>query len=703
MTQILPMLMFAFWVTAGAQQVLSARSRMMLHHVGDNTVQAFVRVDDASLLDSMAAAGVTVNTLTGDVATVQLTRDQALRLASLRGVKAISLAQRLTLTNDSARLLSDIDPVLDGELGSQAYTGKGVIVGMIDTGVDFNHINLCDEQGHSRVIAAYLPCDDNGEAPIVDGLTLPGSHYITPEDIAGLTTDNNEESHGTHTTGTAAGSYQANGWHGVAPDADLVICAMPESELTDVNVANSVRYIFDVAKREDKPCVINMSLANDVGPHDGTSMLCRLFDEVSGPGRICVVSAANSGARACVIDYTFKSDTDTITTCIAPYTSLVNGRFSSYVSVWSRDEHPHFVIFTATSKSTGELLCSWQVPRNEDGDTCYYDLSQDEFGKYFAEGYIIAANGVEDCNGNYHTLAEFMVKALDDDITLGMRLVGPEGTRIDAWGGSGVVFTRYSHSYMRAGSQAMTINDMATCDEAISVGAYCSRKYMPAEDGSYITNTRSVVGDIAYFSSYGPDLRGIARPDVTAPGFSLVSSASRYDVASLLSSTWRAPGVTVDDVYYPYASQYGTSMSTPIVVGAIALWLQIDSTLAPTRIRELMAETSVQDAYVLASPQKWGSGKLNVAAATQLLLQEAAVNDVEINSLDIRVVDGNIVVSGLDGEAQVVVADLQGRVVAQRKVNGDASISLDDLLAHGFYVVTATSARDRVSNKIIIK
>ncbi len=703
MKKILTIAMLALWVGASAQQVLTARSRIALRHAGGEQMQAFVQVDDANTLDALAAEGVTINTVTGDLATVQLTRAQAQRLAATRGVKAISMANRLTLTNDTARIVANAEPVLNGEVGRQAYTGQGVIVGVIDTGVDFNHINLCDDQGKSRVIAAYLPEDVTGEAPVIDEMTLPGSHYTTPQEIAQLTADSDNQSHGTHTTGTAAGSYRANGWHGVAPDADLVICGIPDSLLTDVNVANSVRYIFDVADREGKPCVINMSLASDDGPHDGTSEICRLFDELSGPGRICVVSAANSAARACLIDYWFGTEGDTITTCIAPYSKLADGRFSSYVSVWSRNEKPHTVIFTATSKSTGEILHSWQVPEIETDDYTL-DLGEDEeFGKYFAEGYLNMTNGVETCNGNYHTLVEFMVKPVSDDITLGMRLSAPAKTRLDAWGGSGVVFSRYNHSGMRSGSTAMTISDMATGDEAISVGAYCTRKYMPLEDGSNRTNTRAVVGDIAYFSSYGPDLRGIARPDICAPGFSLVSSASRYDESSQLATVWRAPGVMVDDVYYPYASQYGTSMSAPIVTGAIAMWLQIDPTLTPTRIRELMAKTAVQDTYTQAAPEKWGSGKLDVAAATQLLLKESVVTGVESNRLSASVVGGEIIVEGLIGQARVTVVDLQGRVVEQSSINGDGRISLDDSLTSGVYVVTVQALSDQVSKRIIIK
>ena len=87
---------------------------------------------------------------------------------------------------------------------------------------------------------------------MIDGYELPGSCYENPSDIALLKTDDTASSHGTHTLGTAAGSYKENGWHGVACDADIVVCGMPEQQLTDVNIANAVKYIFDYADRVGK-------------------------------------------------------------------------------------------------------------------------------------------------------------------------------------------------------------------------------------------------------------------------------------------------------------------------------------------------------------------------------------------------------------------------------------------------------------------
>ena len=249
---------------------------------GDNYYEAFISVlDNPSLVNSLESAGVQINAQYDGFLVAQIDKNVSIAtLVAIDGVKHVTLATPLVTCSDSARYYSRADAVHQGQGFDMPYTGKGVIVGVIDCGFDFNHINLCGQDGVSRVKAVYMPLDNSGNHPVVNGLTLPGSCYESTDAIRQLTTDDASTPHGTQIAGIAAGAYRDNGWYGMAPDADIVACGIPEDELNDVRVANCISYIADYAKRVGKPCVINISLGSNVGTHDGTSFLTRVFDQI---------------------------------------------------------------------------------------------------------------------------------------------------------------------------------------------------------------------------------------------------------------------------------------------------------------------------------------------------------------------------------------------------------------------------------------
>ena len=83
-------------------------------------------------------------------------------------------------------------------------------------------------------------------------------------------------------------------WRGVASEADLAIV---KTTMDSVGIAPGVAHIFDVAEERSQPCVINLSLGGHFGGHDGSSVVERVIDELSGPGRIVAVAAGNENSR----------------------------------------------------------------------------------------------------------------------------------------------------------------------------------------------------------------------------------------------------------------------------------------------------------------------------------------------------------------------------------------------------------------------
>ena len=122
-------------------------------------------------------------------------------------------------------------------------------------------------------------------------------------------------------------------------------------------------------------------------------------------------------------------------------------------------------------------------------------------------------------------------------------------------------------------------------------------------------------GEISRFSSYGTLADGRNLPDICAPGASVVSSVNTYCVTNpsmgytnaALQAKFEQGGKT-----YFWHQSLGTSMATPVVAGAIALWLEANPNLTYKDVVRIIKETAVKDNYVTSTgdPVQWGAGKL---------------------------------------------------------------------------------------------
>lgn len=674
-----------------ASTPLTATSKLCLHrhdavagkHAPQSSgemFQAFIRVDGEEDLSALRTAGVKVNVRFDNFVTVQIPASAMTEVMSMTCVREISFARPLSLHNDSARSLSFIDRVHDGQGMVAPLTGRGVIVGIIDTGIDFNHVNLCGIDGKTRVKAVYMPCDTTGPRPVVGGDTLPGSCYESPDMIAMLTTDFNGTSHGTHTLGTAAGSYRANGWYGVATEADLVACGMPGDSLSDANVANALKYIFDYADRVNKPCVVNMSIGTNEGPNNGTSFMCRTFEALSGPGRICVLSAGNDGNVPVRFNHRLAGDGDVVTTLMRGKSS--GTQHNGYVSMWSDGASVHRSRLVAINRGDNSIAYAspWIGLQDEDSVFTLSREVEHDFARFFT-GEVQFASAMEPqfnqagdrIGDRYHSFWIFDA-TISSDYLLGLQYTSSDEVELVGWSTKDDYFDTFGIDGMVGGSTQGSISDLATTDSVISVGAYCSRKSYFDSNNELYTYNRCTPDDIAYFSSYGPDESGIERPDLYAPGFAVISSANRYHDSSHYQHM--PPGVTVSGVEYPYSVIYGTSMSAPVVTGVIAMMLQLNPSLTVSDVREAFRTSSVKDAFVTGGDHsKWGFGKLDAWAAVDAVIGHCLLpgdvnNDREVNIADVMAIV-DILLRGNDA------ADASTLVRAD--VNHDLEILFSDI------------------------
>lgn len=700
-------------------------ARPMHHHLiksfnGEQYVDMFVEMNDLSAIADIERLGGMIGTRLDNLATVTLPVDRIEELAEFASVKRISVARLLRLKNDKARKAIGQDNVQAGKVAKTPFSGKGVIYGFCDTGVDFKHVAFLGEDNDHRFTYVYMPSATKGGSQPVgtvydedgnitkDG-NLPGREY-NHEQVSTLTTDTRSESHGSHTTGIAAGSYHGNDYYGMAPDADIIACA--DEDLSDVNIVNSVAYVFDKAEELGQPAVVNLSLGVDTGPHDGNGYVAYFLNRLAGEGRLIVLAAGNEGDIDLHIGKTFTSDTDQLKSFFyydGSYTSLKSA-YTGYTNdfdAWSRTDEPFtlsLVIYNKNTKAIVETLCE-------------YDPSTD--GDKLVVSNATYLNGRITLYGNYNFGKYEVYGAINANLKtsthrLGLIVSSKKGASVDVWTDAyGLEFRNDSQSGWTRGSASMSINDFAIGENLISVGAYTSRVTAPYVSGGNISYASyGTVNQLAGFSSYGPDANGNNCPDIVAPGLFLVSALNGYDSNYSASGEYRSD-VSIDKTINGHSQRWGammgTSMACPVVAGSLATWLEALPNLAPEQVKEAFANTAIKDAYV-KDAQKWGdNGKFSADEGLRYLMHKSSIPGAVAKGRDIVIEqrgNGNVAVTvpDLAGSATVDVFNMAGsRVATFSRNNVTFDIDLRSALPSGIYLLQVRTGVKTASARVIVR
>ena len=201
-----------------------------------------------------------------------------------------------------------------------AYDGKDVVIGIIDTGIDFLHPDFQDENGNTRVLHIWdqtfgnlSPGYDPNRIPLPYGY---GNEWDSTDINAGVCTHTEPSvfsGHGTNVSGSAVGNGLAvNNYKGVAPEADIIVVASNFGAVSWTSlVADAVEYIFAKADALGKPCVINGSLGTYFGSHDGMDAPAQYIDSLitSTNGRAFVCAAGNCGNEPLHMSHDVTQDT----------------------------------------------------------------------------------------------------------------------------------------------------------------------------------------------------------------------------------------------------------------------------------------------------------------------------------------------------------------------------------------------------------
>ncbi|MCH5220038.1 MAG: S8 family peptidase [Muribaculaceae bacterium] len=586
-----------------------------------------------------------------------------------------------------------------------------------------------------------------------------GNVYWYPT-VDKFTTDEKQAFHGTHTMNILAGGYKGkiqetiglsgirpvtqtidNPYYGAAPEATIAASC---GSLQDACIAYGLNGLLDFAdyakQTEGMPSVVSLSLGASQGPHDPRGLMNQFLDEC-GNESIIVVASGNEGDLKIALNKTFAQGDTTMATMIYPFgyrydPSATQDQYNTYirtgaVMVYSADDTPFTLrafIMTgqdgnyrrrATFDITGEngnYFVSDAFYTNYVGGTVNSTVA-----RYF-DGYIGGGTMLDEDLGRYYGAFDYYLftnpeTGYNDDgsegVIVGFEVIGVDGQRIDCYGdGENTWMSNYGMDGYMDGQYDGTISDMAVGHNVLVVGAYNKSLIWTCLDGSrygYDESHGMYLDDIAVYSSFGTLADGRTLPHVCAPGTGVISAISTPYVNYVFNGYEQyipmnmQAKAEVDGRTYYWKAETGTSMSTPLVAGSIALWLEADPTLTIDDVRDIISRTSIRDEKVLqGEAARWGAGKFDALAGLKEVIRRASVDGITIDGHNDRLIvnpKGNRKFNVFVGEAtslHITVYDIAGSRHFSSIYDGcEADIDLSALPA-GVYIIQANGHSKKI-------
>ncbi|MGW6708260.1 S8 family serine peptidase [Streptomyces sp. NPDC054956] len=519
--------------------------------------------------------GIYVNGGGRRVRTAIVELDAVPDLAALPGVRRIVPAARLRPTVDRALKKVHV-PAFRNRTG---LTGRGVLLGTVDTGIDARHRNF-----DGRI-------DRIWDQTLRGGSGVPEGDYgmeFRGADLAGPLLSRDVDGHGTHVAGIAAGT------EGVAPDATIVAV---KTDFDDAHIIDGIQYVFRVAGDLGLPAVVNLSLGGHSDPHDGTDLMSLAIEEESGPGRIVCCAAGNEG------DDDIHAAVELATGEVKSVPCHPGRVLGSPAVFWLNGWYPGTDRLEVAVVSPAGDSTPFQAVHAVGNPEKTYEL---------AGGTVqIVTPGTDPGNGDHNFFVGVEPSAFAAAaplsawrLVLKATSVGNGVSRADVWMlGHPDAEPKPQFSGPLARDE-MKIGSPGTATHAITVAASTTRTEWTDIDGIQREATWLVANDIASFSSEGPRRDGAHKPDIAAPGAMIVSALSR-DAVGLQRA------LMIDR---EHLALQGTSMACPFVAGVAALLLEQDGSAKPKQVLDALQSTAkIPGGEAGAFDAKWGHGLIDAA------------------------------------------------------------------------------------------
>jgi subtilisin family serine protease len=675
-------------------------------------LNAFIRLNDRDQLDSLEAMGVLVNSRINNIITALVPSDQIDSLASIANVKRVEIGVPVHKRMNKARITANVDSVQLGKGLDQPYTGKGVVVGVVDQGFEYGHVNFYNSTRDTlRIKRVWNQNSTTGTNPADYAY---GSEYATTSSILNAAFDIKDDTHGTHVAGIAAGSDTEQGYTGVAPKADLVLVSFNDDVST--SILDGVKYVYDYASGVSKPAVVNLSLGSHIGPHDGTSTFDQACDALQGAGRLLVGAAGNEGGDSIYIRKAFSSSKDTLRTFFKFVDSTSK---TAYADIWGQAGKSYKVALGVYNTSTKKYTYISNFYNASATNEISLSLTKQSGSSSSPVGTLYIYTEKNDDNNKANAFVAVQMKTLPSTQHVCLLVTASEGY-VDAWSETSyATFDAYSQSGWSSGGSASSVGEIGgTGTKIISVGAFVSNKYFTNTLGgtySFSSVSETSVGDIANFSSKGPTADNRMKPDIAAPGSIITSSYSNAVVASSEYSSLLIAKTAFNTATDYYGVLQGTSMASPFVTGVLATWLEADPKLTPEDVRSIFQETAINDTYTgnvrSGGSPIWGYGKIDawngikkVIGATSSIQGELQ-NSLNLFSLQQR--SASLRFTFLRDAEDVVVSiySLTGQEIYRKKIgsveqNDENALELVGV-AKGVYIIRMTGKDSIIQNQKI--
>lgn len=572
---------------------------------------------------ALQALGVKLGSVSGNIVTANVPLSQLQRVTEVEGVVFVEASKALPARLAVSVPATGATSLRTGQpLQWTGATGQGVVVGIIDDGLDFRHKDFRKADGSTRLLSLW----DMREA--ATGAPPAGFNYgkeCTTADLNAAIAEGTSSvacqqpstgNHGTHVGGIAVGNGQATGngmaafrHIGMAPMADIISANGIAGGVNASNaVIDAINYIKAKAAAAGKPAVVNLSLGSYYGNRDGTSNYETALSNAVGAGFIITAAAGNEGADP------IRAEAALTEGGSVSIGYRIPGRDTQSVQMWYPGTHRWSVKVTSGQCAT-ELVPA-NTPSYSVNTACgTVDISNNDVNALNGDREVMIRFSA---NGDNGPVGEWQITVQSVQGAGTVSMVGGEDS-------NGGIFTSHVNPVT---TQILT--DTCSATHTICVGAYVTRQEWLTLGGQSTSNTaHGAVGDVAIFSSRGPRRNcsvpekcpPVAKPEILAPGAMIQSALGQDAKDNRNNNTVEADG--------EHIAYNGTSMATPHVTGAVALMLQKTPGLTAAEVKQLLfthlQRTSFTPANLPAfnpnipnpanADVAWGYGIMDIAKA----------------------------------------------------------------------------------------